>query len=303
VQKLVASTRTDFYHATLQRNDVMLNQVGATGAMALLSPDISRGEAMNPEIQVELSGGVLTVTISRADKKNALTNDMYGAMADAIATANSDGAIRALLFQADGDIFTAGNDVSEFAAEAAGNKPAVRHVARFLQGLANATVPIVAAVQGKAVGVGTTMLLHCDYVLLAEDAQLLTPFVNLALVPEAASSYLLPLRIGHVRAFEMFALGEALPAQAAVAWGIANRSVPVADLRAEARRVAEKIAARPTGSVTAMKRLMRDAEKLIAQMESERATFLERLSSDEAKEAFQAFAEKRKPDFTKFARH
>jgi enoyl-CoA hydratase/carnithine racemase len=257
---------------------------------------------MIPEIKVELSGGVLTITISRPDRKNALTNDMYGAMADAIATANTDGAIRALLFQADGDIFTAGNDVTEFAAESAGNKPPVRHVARFLEGLANATVPIVAAVQGKAVGVGTTMLLHCDYVLLAEDAQLITPFVNLALVPEAASSYLLPLRIGHVRAFEMFALGDALPAQAAVAWGIANRTTSVAELRAEARHVAEKIAARPTGSVTAMKRLMRDAEKLIAQMDSERATFLERLASDEAKEAFQAFAEKRKPDFTKIAR-
>jgi len=163
-------------------------------------------------------------------------------------------------------------------------------------------VPVVAAVQGKAVGVGTTMLLHCDYVLLSEEAQLMTPFVNLALVPEAASSYLLPLRIGHARAFEMFALGEPVPADVAVAWGIANKAISNAELRAEARRVAGRIAARAIGSLTAMKRLMRDAEKLVTQMEGESAIFAERLASDEAKEAFAAFAQKRAPDFTKIVR-
>ncbi len=257
---------------------------------------------MIPEIKVESSSGVLVVTISRPDKKNAVTNDMYGALADAIARANTESDIRVLLIQADGDAFTAGNDVAEFAAEAAGNGPKVRQVARFVVGLANATIPIVAAVQGKAVGIGTTMLLHCDYVLLSEDAQLMTPFVNLALVPEAASSYLLPLRIGHVRAFEMFALGDAIAAPDAVAWGIANKTTSVAELRAEARRVAEKIATKPSGSLTAVKRLMRDAERLVAQVDSERANFLKRLASDEAKEAFQAFAEKRKPDFTNIVR-
>ena len=258
---------------------------------------------MTPEIKVELSGsGVLTVTIARPDKKNALTNDMYGALADAIARASDDDEIRVLLIQADGDTFTAGNDVSEFAAQATGNGPKERNVVRFLRGLANATKPIIAAVQGKAVGVGTTMLLHCDYVLLSEEAQLITPFVNLALVPEAASSYLLPLRIGHVKAFEMFALGEAVPANAAVAWGIANKAVSNAELRAEARRVARKIAAKPIGSLTAMKRLMRDAEKLVAQMDCESAIFVERLASAEAKEAFAAFAQKRQPDFTRIVR-
>jgi enoyl-CoA hydratase/carnithine racemase len=257
---------------------------------------------MTPEIKVELSGsGVLTVTIARPDKKNALTNDMYGALADAIARANDD-EVRVLLIQADGDIFTTGNDVSEFAAQSAGNGPKERNVVRFLRGLANARKPIVAAVQGKAVGVGTTMLLHCDYVLLSEEAQLITPFVNLALVPEAASSYLLPLRIGHARAFEMFALGEPVSASAAVAWGIANKAISNAELHAEARRVAEKFAARPIGSLTAMKRLMRDTEKLVAQMDSESAIFVERLASAEAKEAFTAFAEKRRPDFTRVVR-
>jgi enoyl-CoA hydratase/carnithine racemase len=255
-----------------------------------------------PEIKVELAESVMSITISRVDKKNAITNDMYGAIADAIAQAHSDSNVRAVLIQAEGDAFTAGNDVAEFAAEAAGNGPAVRQVVRFVESIARATLPIVAAVQGKAVGIGTTMLLHCDYVLLAEDAQLITPFVNLALVPEAASSYLLPLRIGHVRAFEMFALGDPLNAPDAVAWGVANKVVPAAELHAEARRIAGKIAARPTGSLTAMKRLMRDAERLITQVDSERSSFLQRLASGEAKEAFAAFAQKRKPDFTKIAR-
>jgi enoyl-CoA hydratase/carnithine racemase len=257
---------------------------------------------MTPEIRTEISEGVLTVTIARPDKKNALTNEMYGALADAVAKANEDDDIRVLLIQADGDIFTAGNDVAEFAAQAVGNGPKERHVIRFLEALATATVPIVAAVQGKAVGVGTTLLLHCDYVLLTEDAQLITPFVNLALVPEAASSYLLPMRIGHVRAFEMFALGDPVPADAAVAWGIANKTTSLAELRAEARRIAGKLASRPNGSLTAMKRLMRDAERLVAQMDSEREVFVKRLASAEAKEAFTAFAQKRQPDFTKLAR-
>jgi len=255
-----------------------------------------------PEINTELAGGVLTLTLSRADKKNALSNEMYGALADAIESASTNGDIRVVLFQADGDTFTAGNDVGEFAAQAQGKGPTERHVVRFLHALANATVPIVAAVQGKAVGVGTTMLLHCDYVIVADDAQLITPFVNLALVPEAASSYLLPLRIGHARAFEMFSLGEPVPAANAVMWGIANKAVAGAQLRAEARRIAEKLATKPQGSLTAMKRLMRDAEKLVAKMDTESATFMERLSSAEAKEAFMAFAQKRQPDFSRIAR-
>jgi enoyl-CoA hydratase/carnithine racemase len=252
-----------------------------------------------PEIRTDLTAGVLTITLARPDKKNALTNQMYGTLADTIERAEHDRNIRVLLVQGDGDMFTAGNDVSEFAAIAAGKGPAERHVHRFLHALAKATAPIVAAVHGKAVGVGTTMLLHCDYVLLAQDAQLITPFVNLALVPEAASSYLMPLCIGHARAFEMFAMGEPLDAQTAVAWGIANRVCNNDQLRAEARRMAERIAAKPAGSLSAMKALMRKAEALVAQMDSESAKFQERLTSAEAREAFAAFAEKRKPDFSK----
>ena len=254
-----------------------------------------------PEIRTDLTDGVLIITLARPDKKNALTNEMYGTLADTIERAEHDHNVRVLLVQGDGDMFTAGNDVSEFAAIASGKGPSERHVHRFLHALAKATVPIVAAVHGKAVGVGTTMLLHCDYVLLAQDAQLITPFVNLALVPEAASSYLMPLRIGHARAFEMFAMGEPLDAQTAVGWGIANKVCNNDQLRAEARRMAERIAAKPAGSLSAMKALMRKAEALVAQMDSESAKFQERLTSAEAKEAFAAFAEKRKPDFSKVA--
>jgi enoyl-CoA hydratase/carnithine racemase len=257
---------------------------------------------MNPEVTVELENGVLVVTISRPGKMNAITNEMYGVLADAIERANADDDVRTLLIQAGGETFTAGNDLPEFAMQAAGSGPQERHVVRFLRNLANASVPIVAAVQGKAVGIGTTMLLHCDYVLLSEEAQLMTPFVNLALVPEAASSYLLPIHIGHVRAFEMFALGDPVSADTAVAWGIANRVVPVAELREQAHRIAARIASKPYGSLTETKRLMRNAERLTAQMDRENTTFTERLASAEAKEAFLAFAQKRRPDFTKIPR-
>ncbi|MEM5314614.1 enoyl-CoA hydratase-related protein [Paraburkholderia sp. JHI869] len=258
---------------------------------------------MSEEIHVDQADGILTITLARPDKKNALTNVMYGTLADIIERAEHDSTIRVLVLQGDGDMFTAGNDVGEFAAMASGKGPSERHVHRFLHALAKSSVPIIAAVQGKAVGIGTTMLLHCDYVLLAADAELLTPFVNLALVPEAASSYLLPLRIGHVRAFEMFALGEPLDAPTALAWGIANKVCAEGQLREDARRMAERIAARPAGSLSAMKKLMRQAEALVAQMDSETVKFQERLTSAEAREAFAAFAEKRKPDFSRVPQH
>ena len=148
--------------------------------------------------------------MARPDKKNALTNAMYGALADAIEAAETDPSVRVLLIRGEGDMFTAGNDVGEFAAMATGAFQGERHVGRFLQALAKSSRPLVAAVQGRAVGIGTTMLLHCDLVVLAENALLSTPFVNLALVPEASSSLLMPLRIGYARAYEMFALGEAV---------------------------------------------------------------------------------------------
>ncbi|MES1149360.1 MAG: enoyl-CoA hydratase-related protein, partial [Bradyrhizobium guangdongense] len=176
-----------------------------------------------------------------------------------------------------------------------------RNVVRFIQALARCTRPLVAAVQGRAVGIGTTMLLHCDLVVLADNALLSTPFVSLALVPEAASSLLMPQRIGHVRAYEMFALGETVPAATALAWGLANRVVPLDRLDTEALALAERLARQPAGALIATKRLMRNGEALVAQMTAEGAEFAQRLRTAEAREAFTAFAERRPPDFMKVA--
>jgi len=257
---------------------------------------------MSEQVKSEIADGVLTLTIARPDKKNALTNDMYGALADALDRAESDAATRVVLIQAQGDMFSAGNDVGEFAAQATGmGSNDELHVVRFLRNLAKASRPLVAAVQGRAVGVGTTMLLHCDMVVLAEDALLATPFVNLALVPEAASSFLMPARIGYVRAFEMFALGEPVSAKDALAWGLANQVVPVGLLHVKARELAQRMAAQPVGALAATKRLMRDPQILTAHMDAETVQFVERLGSPEAREAFAAFAQRRPPNFSNLA--
>jgi enoyl-CoA hydratase/carnithine racemase len=256
---------------------------------------------MIEHIKIEVADNILTLTLARPDKKNALTNAMYGALTDALLAAEIDPAVRAIVIRGEGDMFTAGNDVGEFAAMATGAFKGERHVSRFVEAIARANRPLVAAVQGRAVGIGTTMLLHCDFVLLAEDAKLSTPFVNLALVPEAASSLLLPLRIGYARAYEMFALGETMDARTALTLGIANRVVPLADLHGEARSIAQRLARLPAGSLAATKLLMRNPEVLMAQIAAESARFAERLTTAEAREAFTAFAEKRPPDFTKLA--
>lgn len=256
---------------------------------------------MTDHVKVTQANGVLTLTLARPDKKNALTNAMYGRLADAISAADDDAACRVIVIRGEGDMFTAGNDVGEFAATAMGEGASEeRHVVRFLHALAKTTRPLVAAVNGRAVGVGTTMLLHCDFVLLDQDALLSTPFVNLALVPEAASTLQLPLRIGHLRAYEMFALGEPIPVEQALAWGLANRVVATADLHAEADRIARVLAAKPAGSLSATKRLMRNVDAVMAQMQAESAEFVARLHSPEAREAFSAFMERRAPDFSKF---
>jgi enoyl-CoA hydratase/carnithine racemase len=256
---------------------------------------------MTEHVRIQNDGGILTLTLARPDKKNALTDAMYGKLADAIESAESDTSARVILIRGEGDMFTAGNDVGEFAAVAAGKSEGSRNVVRFIQSLARCTRPLVAAVQGRAVGVGTTMLLHCDLVVLADNAQLSTPFVSLALVPEAASSLLMPLRIGYARAFEMFALGEPVDAASALAWGIANRVVPLDRLDAEARAFAVRLARQPAGAVSATKRLMRNPEVLMAQIQAESERFAERLKTMEAREAFTAFAERRPPDFSKLA--
>jgi enoyl-CoA hydratase/carnithine racemase len=255
---------------------------------------------MSEILQTE-TGAVLSLTISRPEKKNAITNAMYGTLADAMARAQNDKAIRCVLITGTGDTFTAGNDLMDFAAMAAGGLDREQmQVFRFLDWLAGFEKPLIAAVPGLAVGIGTTLLLHCDLVFLSETATLSVPFVDLALVPEAASSLLLQQRIGHVRAFSMFALGERLDAKTALAWSLANKVVPAETLQAEALAAAQVLAAKPPGALAATKRLMRDAAALKALIAAEAAIFAERLTSPEAREAFVAFAQRRAPDYSKF---
>ena len=256
---------------------------------------------MTQHVLVEKSEKLLILTLNRPDKKNALTRAMYSTLATEIANADADPNIRCILIKANGDMFTAGNDLADFAAVGnATTAPKPEDANPLLPALARARTPIVAAVNGRAVGVGVTMLLHCDMVFVAADALLVAPFVNLALVPEAGSSLLMPLRIGHVRAFEMFVLGEPVSAEKAVSWGIANRAVPLIELHAVARATAIAIAARAPASVVATKLLMRDQPPMLARMSEETGHFVRQLKSAEFKEAFSAFSERRAPDFSKF---
>lgn len=255
---------------------------------------------MSEWIRAQKADGVLTVTFDRPEKKNAMTREMYRAIADALNGANEDREVRAVLLQGEGDSFTAGHDISEFAQINAGGESGAPAGEPLLMALANAKKPLVAAVHGRAVGIGLTMLLHCDLVYVAEDALLSSPFVNLALVPEAASSLLLPQRLGHVRAFQLFALGEAIDGKTAVAWGIANAAVPAGEVRARAHAAALALAAKPPAAVAITKALMRDVPSVTQRISEEFAHFYAQLRSPEAQEAFTAFFQKRPADFSRF---
>jgi enoyl-CoA hydratase/carnithine racemase len=255
---------------------------------------------MSDHVTTGLEEGVLTVTLNRADKKNAITEAMYAGLADAVSRASTDRAVRVLLLRADGADFCAGNDIGDFVAVATGHRAAGEMaVFRFLEGLTTLDTPVVAAVKGRAVGIGTTVLLHADLVYVAEDAKLSVPFVNLALAPEAASSVLLPARIGHARAFAMFALGETLDGRQAASMGLANAALPADQVDAAALQAARALARRPASSLKATKRLMRDGAALWTHMQIEGEAFAAQLRTAEAREAFAAFAERREPDFTK----
>ena len=256
---------------------------------------------MTEHVKAEIADGVLTLTLGRPEKKNALTAAMYDALSDALKRAENDTSVRVVVFQGDGDSFTAGNDLADFASQARGESAVDSPAHRFIETVSQASKPLVAAVQGNAVGVGTTMLLHCDLVYLADNARLITPFVNLALVPEAASSWLLPLRIGHLRAYAMFALGEPMDAASALSCGLASAVVPQSELRKKAHDAAITLTKRPAGALKLTKRLMRDHQRIAAQIAEESELFKERLRTPEAREAFAAFAERRPPDFSKVA--
>jgi enoyl-CoA hydratase/carnithine racemase len=248
------------------------------------------------EIQTSQTDGILTITFNRPDKKNALTRAMYDAITDALQAAEADSAVRVVVFTGNGGAFTAGNDLQDFLQHppVGENSP----VFRFLRALIGASKPLVAAVTGAAVGVGTTMLLHCDLVYLGASAKLSLPFVNLALVPEAASSLLLPAMIGHHRAAELLLLGEPFDAETARAHGIGNAVFPDAQVLAEAMKVAAKLAAKPPTALRLTRQLMRQSRGDVAgQMAAEGVHFVAQLQSAEAREAMTAVLQKRPPKF------
>jgi enoyl-CoA hydratase/carnithine racemase len=251
-------------------------------------------------IKTATLNGVATIEIARPQKKNALTVEMYQAMADALNAAREDAAVRAVLICGQPGIFTSGNDLEDFMRRPREGMDSP--VVRFMRALIDCDKPVVAAVTGAAIGIGTTMLLHCDFVYVADDARLAMPFVSLGLVPEFASSLLVPQLMGHRRAADKLLLGDPFSAESAVECGIASAVLPAGEVAAHARRVAERFNALPPGAVREAKRLMRAPlrEGLLAAIAVEVDIFGQRLTSPEAREAFQAFFEKRKPDFSKF---
>jgi enoyl-CoA hydratase/carnithine racemase len=252
-------------------------------------------------IRTHTADGVATIEIARPEKKNALTVAMYQAMADAIAAAHDDAAVRAILIHGQPEIFTAGNDLEDFMKNPPSGPEAP--VFRFMAALGYAEKPVVAAVNGAAVGIGTTMLAHCDLAYCADNAMFSMPFVSLGLCAEFASSLLVPLNAGYHKAAEKLLLGEPMSAEEALEMKLVNRILPPDEVLAYARRQAGRFAGLPPTSVRETKRLMKAGwkaatEKIIA---DEAQTFARMLRSPEAKEAFNAFFERRKPDFSKFS--
>ena len=248
--------------------------------------------------------GVATIEIARPEKKNALTVAMYQAMAEALNAAREDAAVRAVLITGQPGIFTSGNDVEDFLTRppGQGSDSMDSPVFRFMRALLDCDKPVVAAVTGAAIGIGTTLLLHCDFVYVSDEARLAMPFVALGLVPEYASSLLVPQLMGHRRAAEKLLLGDPFTPEQAVECGIANAVLPAAEVVAHARRVAARFNALPPGAVREAKQLMRapERERLLQTIRTEGEIFGRRLRSPEAMEAFQAFLQKRKPDFSRF---
>ncbi|SEQ90028.1 enoyl-CoA hydratase-related protein [Sphingobium sp. YR768] len=249
---------------------------------------------MSDGIRIMETDGVIEIQFDRPDKKNALTGPMYRAMTAALADASARPDIGAVLFTGQGDAFCAGNDLKDFMAGPEGAAAAFA----FIQAIAAFDKPLIAAVQGLAVGVGTTMLFHCDLVYAAPDARFIMPFVNLGLVPEAGSSLLAPTTLGHAKAAAMLLLGEPMDADAADRAGLVTAIVPAEGLLAHARAKAAALMAKPPQALLATRRLMKgDPAALNARMEEEARLFRETLSSPEAQEAFAAFFEKRAPVF------
>ena len=256
---------------------------------------------MTDLIQTSLADRVLTVRIHRPERKNALTHAMYTELGDALENAENDPDIRCVLFTGNNECFTAGNDLGEFAAGLPGAFEETP-VGRFLLLLARASKPVVAAVNGPAVGIGTTMLLHCDLVYAGSNTRFQMPFVNLGLCPEGASSLLLPTWLGRVRAAELLMLGDAFTADDAARLGLINRVCDPADTETTALDTCARLARQAPAAIRATKTLLNRPNQahLEETLRTEGALFSERLKSPEAAEAFRAFGEKRQPDFSSF---
>ncbi|HTH61972.1 MAG TPA: enoyl-CoA hydratase [Paraburkholderia sp.] len=255
---------------------------------------------MNHDIQLMQADGVLTITLDRPARKNALTSVMYQTMADALIAAENDPTVRAILIRGHAEVFTAGNDIEDFlkSPPTGSDSPVIR----FLLAIADAGKPLVASVTGVAIGVGTTMLLHCDFVYVADTARFALPFAQLGLCPEAASSLLLPRVAGYQAAAEKLLLGETFDANEAHRMGFVTRVLPAAELDAFVAAQLQKLIALPAASLRATKSLMKRASshEVRTQMDEEIVRFGKMLLAPEAREAFSAFLEKRKPDFRQF---
>jgi enoyl-CoA hydratase/carnithine racemase len=254
---------------------------------------------MSGHVRVEKEGSVLSVTMARPDRRNAITVAMYAALADAIEQACEDASIRLVAFRGEGQDFAAGNDLADFldASNREGDEIAVW---RFLRALADCETPLVAAVQGNCVGIGTTMLLHCDLVVAEEGARFSLPFVDLGLVPEAASSLLLPRMAGRRLAARYLLLGEPFGVGEALAIGLISHRAAPAEFPETFRRMVERLLSKPPQALRETQRLLRHGQRgeLLERMQLEAGIFAERLKSPEVKEAISAFFEKRKPDFS-----
>ncbi len=251
------------------------------------------------EVLVNFSEQICTITLNRELKKNALTHAMYGAMADAINKAEQDKNIKAILINAKGDCFTAGNDMQDFAL--AGDSAKLADNVMFMNALVQCRLPIVASVNGLAVGIGTTMLLHCDLVIASESATFIMPFVDLALVPEFASSFLLPKLAGHRKASKWLMLGLPFSSNEAEQFGLVTDVVTSENLIKSTNLIMQQLVSKPKQSLLHTKALMKnDTEEILLHMNDELDIFVQQLSSPAAQEAFLAFLEKPKPDPTKY---
>ena len=258
---------------------------------------------MTQEIDISVDNGVQIIRLLRADKKNALTGPMYDAMAVALDAAERSDAIAAHVFIGSGGVFSAGNDINDFARRAQDGTQHAAPSQMFIQRLPKVTRPMIAAVDGLAVGIGVTLLLHCDLVYATPAASFRAPFVDLGLIQEAGSSLLAPARLGYARAFELLALGEAWTAERAAQAGLINAVIAEGELEAKALAAARRLAAKPRAALLAARRMLKGdpalASKAIA---DELAVYRDLMRSPEAKEAFTAFLEKRPPDFAKARR-